>query len=78
MVHVTVVAILTLAPVAFAQGSIFPSKQERQLAKYLSPEVVSQENRKFLKGKMKAHGKDLRELSMAVATLNFAQAAKYA
>ncbi|MEW5742242.1 MAG: hypothetical protein AB1938_25220 [Myxococcota bacterium] len=67
-----------LASTALAQGSIFPSKQQRELAKHLSPDEVSQENRKFLKGKMKAHGKDLRELSMAVATLKYAQAAKYA
>lgn len=68
----------TLAPAARAQGSIFPSKQERALARHLDPAAVSAEARTFLKGKMKAHGKDLRELSMAVATLNFVEAKRFA
>ena len=69
---------VTLAPSARAQGSIFPSKQQRTLARHLDPAVVSTEARAFLKAKMKAHGKDLRELSMAVATLNYAEAKRFA
>lgn len=68
----------TIATDARAQGSIFPSKQERALARHLDPAAVSAEARTFLKGKMKAHGKDLRELSMAVATLNYAEAKRFA
>ncbi|MCC6336285.1 MAG: hypothetical protein IT380_20150 [Myxococcales bacterium] len=78
MNRIAALAVIALGGTAFAQGSIFPSKQDRQLAKHLSPDEVSQANRKFLKGKMKAHGKDLKELSMAVATLDYARAAKYA
>lgn len=77
----TVVAVtlaVTLAPSARAQGNIFPSKQERALARHLDPAAVSTEARAFLKGKMKAHGKDLRELSMAVATLNYVEAKRFA
>jgi hypothetical protein len=80
----TFIAVVALAlavlliPSARAQGSIFPSKQQRALARHLDPATVSAEARVFLKGKMKAHGKDLRELSMAVATLNFAEAKHFA
>jgi mono/diheme cytochrome c family protein len=75
-----VVAVLafTLSPAARAQGSIFPSKRERVLARHLDPAAVSADARAFLKKKMKAHAKDLRELSMAVATLNFAEAKRFA
>lgn len=69
---------VTLAPSARAQGSIFPSKQQRTMARHLEPSVVSTEARAFLRGKMKAHRKDLRELSMAVATLNYAEARRFA
>lgn len=71
-----IAAVLPLA--AHAQGSVFPSKQQREMAKRLSPDEVSGEARAFLKGKMKAHNKDLRELSMAVATLKYAQVKKHA
>lgn len=68
------VSLACLASSAWAQGSIFPSKQQRELARRLDPSTVSAEARAFVKSKMKAHGRDLRELSMAVATLDFAKA----
>jgi hypothetical protein len=40
--------------------------------------AVSADARALLKKKMKAHAKDLRELPMAVATLNFAEAKRFA
>lgn len=69
---------LVLPLTARAQGSVFPSKQQREMAKRLDPGEVSAEARSFLKGKMRAHGKDVRELSMAVATLKYAQVKKHA
>lgn len=58
---------LVVAAHAFAQGSIFPDKATKDAARKLEPEVVSDEARAFLKGKMKGHNKDMRDLSIAVA-----------
>lgn len=61
-------AALVAAP-AFAQGSIFPDKNLKKAAKQLEASSVSQEVRDFLKLKMKAHSKEMQELSVAVATV---------
>jgi hypothetical protein len=63
----TVLLLSLLAVPAFAQGSIFPDKATQDAARKLEPDVVSDEARAFLKGKMKGHNKDMRDLSIAVA-----------
>ena len=64
---------------ALAQpGSVFPSKEEKEMAKLLQDQAMSTEVRAFLKGKMKSHNKDMRDLVMAVATLRFEEARKWA
>ena len=62
---------------AFAEDSVFPSKQELQMARMLEPQNVSAEAKAFLKGKMKAHSKDMRDLVLAVATLKYDEAKKF-
>lgn len=66
----TLILCLALAAPAFAQSSIFPSKAQKQMAKRLEPATVTEESRAFLRTKMKAHAKDMKELSLAVATAN--------
>ncbi|HEY1086070.1 MAG TPA: hypothetical protein VGE37_00195 [Archangium sp.] len=66
----TLILCLALAAPAFAQSSIFPSKAQKQMAKRLEPATVTEESRTFLRTKMKAHAKDMKELSLAVATAN--------
>lgn len=63
---------------ALAQGSIFPSKEEKAMAAKLDPATVSDESRKFLKGKMKNHMKDAKELAIAVSTLKYDRVTKLA
>lgn len=63
---------------AFAEDSVFPSKQELQMARMLEPQTVSGEARAFLKSKMKAHSKDMRDLVLAVATLKYDEAKRFA
>lgn len=63
---------------AFAEDSVFPSKQELQMARMLEPQNVSPEAKAFLKGKMKAHNKDMRDLVLAVSTLKYDDAKKFA
>lgn len=72
-----VVACLCAGP-ALAQSSIFPSEAERANARQLAPEKVSAEARALLRSKMKSHNRELRDLSMAVVTLQFAEAARLA
>lgn len=67
-----------LAPAAHAEESIFPSKAELAMAKQLNPGEISQDVKKFLKSKMKSHGKDVREMLMSVATLRYDDAKKAA
>ena len=76
----TLLAILTFvaASAAFAQGSVFPDANTRKAAAQLEPANVSQEARAFLKTKMKNHGKEMKDLSVAVATVNLAQVQKLA
>lgn len=63
---------------AFAEDSVFPSKQELQMARMLEPQNVSAEAKTFLKSKMKAHSKDMRDLVLSVATLKYDDAKKFA
>ena len=70
--------LLVVAASAFAQGSIFPDESTKKAAKQLEPENVSAESRVFLKTKMKNHGKEMKDLSIAVATVKLSQVAKLA
>ncbi|MFO0593891.1 MAG: hypothetical protein U0228_01265 [Myxococcaceae bacterium] len=70
--------LLTLAAPALAQESIFPTKSEKDAAKQLEPEVLSNENKAFLKGKMKNHIKDMKDLSIAVATVKLKEVERLA
>lgn len=54
---------------AFAQGSVFPDQATKDAARKFEPEKVSEESRAFLKSKMKSHIKDMKDLSIAVATI---------
>jgi hypothetical protein len=65
----TLLLLAALAAPAFAQGSIFPDKNLKKAAKQLEANSVSQEVRDFLKLKMKAHSKEMQDLSVAVATV---------
>lgn len=68
---------LVAAP-AFAQGSIFPSKTTKRLARQLEPGNVSEEVKAFLKASMKDHAKEMKDLSVAVAIVNFADTQRLA
>ena len=60
---------------ALAQpGSVFPSKEEKEMARLLEPQTVSSDVKSFLKGKMKSHNKDMRDLVLAIATLKYDEA----
>lgn len=63
---------------ASAQESVFPSKEEKKMARILEPQVVTVEVKAFLKAKMKLHNKDMRDLVLAVATLKYDEAKRYA
>lgn len=69
---------LSLSQAALAQTNVFPTKEELELARKLDPAAVSVDAKKFLKAKMKDHAKDMKDLSVAVATVNYANAAKAA
>lgn len=71
------VAALVAAP-AFAQGSIFPDAKTKKAAKQLEAAHVSEESRAFLKGKMKNHGKEMQELTIAVATVRLSEVQRLA
>ena len=64
------VLIAALALPAFAQGSIFPSKNTQKVTRQLEPANVSEDARAFLKARMKNHAKELKALSLAVATVD--------
>lgn len=66
------------ALVAAAQESVFPSKEEKKMARILEPQEVTVEVKAFLKLKMKAHNKDMRDLVLAVATLKYDEAKRFA
>lgn len=61
--------LVAVASPVFAQGSIFPDKATKEVMKQFEPESVSSEARAFLKMKMKNHVKDMKDLSVAVATI---------
>ena len=63
-------AALVAAP-ALAQGSIFPDKGTKKAAKLFEAGNVSEEVRAFLQVKMKNHAKEMKDLSVAVSTVNF-------
>jgi|GEM_PF-4364573 hypothetical protein len=63
---------------AFAQGSIFPDKATKDAAKKLEPQVLADETRLFLKGKMKGHNKEMRDLTIAVATAKLSEVQRLA
>jgi hypothetical protein len=67
-----------LAVPAFAQGSIFPDQATKDAARKFDPENVSEASRAFLKSKMKSHIKDMKELSIAVATIQAAEVQRLA
>ena len=52
---------------ALAQKSIFPTKSEKDAAKAARARSARNENKAFLKGKMKNHIKDMKDLSIAAA-----------
>lgn len=76
MRHLLAAAGLLLASSALAQDSIFPSKEQKEMARHIDPAAITDESRRFLKGKMKNHSKELRDLSLAVATLDFPKAGR--
>lgn len=66
------------AVVATAQpGPVFPSKEEKEMARLLEPQNVSSDVKSFLKGKMKSHNKDMRDLVLAIATLKYDEAKRF-
>ena len=74
---VLLVASLVAAP-ALAQASIFPDANTKKAARQLELANVSEESRAFIKSKMKNHGKELRDLSIAVATLRLSEVQRLA
>ena len=77
MRKILLLAALVAAP-AFAQGSIFPDKATRKAARQLEAVTISEDVRAFLKGKMKEHGRQVKELSVALATLRFGEVQRLA
>lgn len=63
---------------ALAQGSIFPDQATKDAARKFTAENVSEGSRVFLKSKMKNHIKDMKELSIAVATIRAAEVQRLA
>ncbi len=70
--------VAALAAPAFAQGSIFPDANTKKAAKQLEWGTVSEESKAFLKSKMKHHGKELKDLSIAVATVRLPEVQRLA
>lgn len=70
-------ALLFAVPV-LADESIFPSKEQQKAARQLEADTLSDANKAFLKGKMKHHNKDMKELSIAVATLKASEVQRLA
>lgn len=70
--------IAVLAVPAFAQGSIFPDQATKDAAAKFAPENVSEASRTFLKSKMKNHIKDMKDLSIAVATIKASEVQRLA
>lgn len=70
--------VIVVAASSFAQGSIFPDEKTKKAAKQLEPANVSEESRAFLKTKMKNHNKEMKELSIAVATVKLTEVQRLA
>ncbi|MDP2275627.1 MAG: cytochrome c [Archangium sp.] len=70
--------VAALALPAFAQGSIFPDPNTKKASKQLEWANVSEESKAFLKSKMKHHGKEMKDLSLAVATVRLAEVQRLA
>lgn len=66
------------ATTALAQGSIFPDEATKDAAKQFEPENVSAGSRAFLKSKMKNHMKEMKDLSLAVATVKLSEVQRLA
>jgi hypothetical protein len=74
----TLISLCLVAVPAFAQDtSIFPDKTTRD-ARQVSPDLITEETRAFLKAKMKGHNKDMRDLSIAVATVKMSEVQRLA
>ena len=67
-----------VAASAFAQGSIFPDKTTKKVAKQFEANSISEDVRAFLQVKMKNHAKEMKDLSVAVAVVNFVDVQKLA
>lgn len=74
----TLLLISVLAAPALAQGSIFPNPNTKKAAKQLELANVSEESKTFIKTKMKNHGKELQDLSVAVVTLRLPEVQRLA
>jgi hypothetical protein len=74
----TILLLAVLAAPAFAQGSIFPDKNAKTAAKQLEASAINEDVRAFLKLKMKAHAKEMKELSVAVATVRLGEVQRLA
>lgn len=73
-----ILVLVAVSGSAFAQGSIFPDQATKDAARKFAPENVSDASRALLKSKMKNHIKDMKELSIAVATIQAAEVQRLA
>jgi cytochrome c556 len=74
----TLLAALTAVSAVAQPGPVFPSKEEKEMARLLEPQTISSDVKTFLKSKMKSHNKDMRDLVLAIATLKYEEAKKFA
>lgn len=74
----TLLAALTAISALAQPGPVFPSKEEKEMARLLEPQTISSDVKTFLKSKMKSHNKDMRDLVLAIATLKYDEAKKFA
>jgi hypothetical protein len=65
------VVLVLLVPAATVAQDVFPTKKEREIASLLDAEHVTARTRALLRGKMKSHGGDMRDLTVAVALLRY-------
>lgn len=68
---VLTVVLALLAPAATRAQDVFPTKKEREMANLLDAEHVTARTRTLLRAKMKSHGADMRDLTLAVALLKY-------
>lgn len=74
----TLLILAVFAAPAFAQGSIFPDEATKKAARLLEPGAISEENREFLRTRMKDHSKEMKDLSVSVATVKLADVQRLA